>query len=108
MILFAVPVIGFIACIIMAFAAKNKNIRNYARATLIWMIIAFVLLAILIALVSALANKLIDYIYQSTGGSFGDFGSIFSEFSAIKDSMSDIGDITNQFTNGGLGSLPLD
>lgn len=35
MLLFALPVIGFIACIIMAFAPKNNNIKHYARPTLI-------------------------------------------------------------------------
>ena len=107
MILFAIPVIGFIACIIMALAAKNKNIRNYARATLIWMIIAFILLAILFAIASALANSLTDYINQMTGEQFGDFGSFFSEFNEIKDSMNNLGDITNQLEGGDLSNLPL-
>ena len=108
MILFAVPILGFIACIIMAFTAKNKNIKNYARATLIWMIIAFVLLAILFAIASVLANTLTDYINQMTDGQFGDFGNFFSEFNDIKDSMNDIGNITDQLQNGDLSSLPLD
>lgn len=43
LILFAIPVIGWISCIIMAFAAGNKNIRNYARAVLILAIIGIVL-----------------------------------------------------------------
>ncbi len=108
MILFAVPIIGFIACIIMAFTAKNKNIKNYARATLIWMIIAFVLLAILIAIASILVNTLTDYINQMTDGQFGEFGDFFGQFSEIKDSMDEFGNVTDQFNNGGLGSLPLE
>ena len=35
-VLFSIPIIGWIACIILAFAPKNKNIKNYARAKLIW------------------------------------------------------------------------
>ncbi len=108
MILFAVPIVGFIACIIMAFTAKNKNIKNYARATLIWMIIAFVLLAILIAIVSVLANTFTDYINQMTDGQFGELGDFFGQFNEIKDSMNEFGNMTNQFNNGDLGSLPLE
>ena len=108
MLLFAIPIIGFIVCIIMAFAAKNKNIKNYAKATLIWMIIAFVLIGILIAIASVLVGTLTDYINQITDGQFGDFGNFFSEFNDIKDSMNDIGNITDQFQNGDLSSLPLD
>ena len=108
MLLFAIPIIGFIVCIIMAFAAKNKNIKNYAKATLIWMIIAFVLIGILIAIASVLVGTLTDYINQITDGQFGDFGNFFSEFNDIKDSMNDIGNITDQFQNGDLSSLPLE
>lgn len=46
-ILFAIPVIGQIACIIMAFAAKNLNRKHFARAMLIFMIIGLVLSVIL-------------------------------------------------------------
>ena len=43
MLLFAIPVIGLIALLIFAFAVKNKNLRNLARAFLIWIIVALVL-----------------------------------------------------------------
>ena len=43
MLLFAIPVIGLIALLIFAFAVKNKNLRNFARAILIWIIVALVL-----------------------------------------------------------------
>lgn len=45
MLLFAIPVIGWIACIIMGFTAKNSNRRSFARANLIWLAI-FLLLAV--------------------------------------------------------------
>jgi len=41
-ILFAIPVIGWISCIVMAFAAKNLNRRNYARAILVLAIIGII------------------------------------------------------------------
>ncbi len=108
MILFSIPIIGFIACIIITFTAKNKNIKNYARATLICMIIAFVLLAILVALVSVLVNALNDYINQMTDGQFGGFGDLFGQVNEIKDSMNEFANVTDQINNGALGSLPLE
>lgn len=42
-LLFSLPIIGWIACIICAFAPENQNVKNYARATLIWLLIAVVL-----------------------------------------------------------------
>ena len=35
-LLFSLPAIGWIICLIMAFAPKNKNIKNFARSKLIW------------------------------------------------------------------------
>ncbi len=51
MILFSIPVVGLICCIIMAFAPRNPNVRNHARAYCIFWIIAaaLVLLGVIIA-----------------------------------------------------------
>ena len=46
MILYSIPIIGWIFCIVMAFSAENRNVRNYARAGLI-----LAILGIAIALV---------------------------------------------------------
>ena len=56
MLLFAVPVVGFIAMLIFACAVKNKNLRNFARAHIIW-IIVLLILAILLYVVTKLALK---------------------------------------------------
>ena len=45
-LLFSLPAVGWIICLIMAFAPKNKNIKNFARSKLIWIIIAIILGAI--------------------------------------------------------------
>ena len=45
-LLFSLPAIGWIICLIMSFAPKNKNIKNFARSKLIWIIIAIILGAI--------------------------------------------------------------
>ena len=41
--LFSLPAIGWIICLIMAFAPKNKNIKNFARSKLIWIAIGIIL-----------------------------------------------------------------
>ena len=101
MLLFAIPIIGQIACIIMAFAPKNKNIKHFARAQLIWMVIAIVLIGILVALLSVLTNSLMDYINQLTDGQFSDFGDLFGQ-------LGDLEGIMDQYQNGGLEGLPIE
>ena len=101
MLLFAIPIIGQIACLIMAFAPKNKNIKHFARAQLIWMVIAIVLIGILVALLSVLTNTLMDYINQLTDGQFSDFGDLFGQ-------LGDLEGLTEQFQNGGLEGLPIE
>ena len=101
MLLFAIPIIGQIACLIMAFAPKNKNIKHFARAQLIWMVIAIVLIGILVALLSVLTNTLMDFIKESTGGEFSNWSDIFSN-------LGDLEGLTEQFQNGGLEGLPIE
>ena len=43
MLLFMLPIVGQIAMLITAFAPSNKNIKSFARAYLIWLIIGAVL-----------------------------------------------------------------
>ena len=101
MLLFAIPIIGQIACLIMAFAPKNKNIKHFARAQLIWMVIAIVLIGILVALITLLTNSLMDYINQLTDGQFSDFGDLFGQ-------LGDLEGLMEQFKNGGLENLPIE
>ena len=56
MLLFAVPVIGFIAMLIFASAVKNRNLRNFARAHVVWVVVLLIL-AILLWIVTKLALK---------------------------------------------------
>ena len=43
MLLFAIPVIGWLACILLALAAKNPSLKNFARAKLVWLVIGLIL-----------------------------------------------------------------
>ena len=72
MLLFALPFIGFIACIIMCFAPKRKSLKNYAKANLIWAIIGLVFTILLVVAVIALGGSLMDYLSEAMGGGLGD------------------------------------
>lgn len=80
MLLFAIPIIGWIACIVMAFASKNENIKHFACAMLIWLIIAAVLCVATYFLFAWIGNALKDYISEATGGQFGNWLDIFEQF----------------------------
>ena len=47
-LLYAIPVVGFILSIIFSFAPKNKSLKNYSRATLIWYLIGIIFVAIIV------------------------------------------------------------
>ena len=71
MLLYALPLVGWIICIVMAFAPKNRNIKNYTRAVLIWAIIGLVLAGLLAALAAIFAGSL-----EAMTGDLGEIGSI--------------------------------
>lgn len=70
-LLFAVPVFGWIACVLMAFLPKRKSLKNYARATLAWLVIGIVTLAVLVSALSrgaaAIINSTLDTEFASIG-----------------------------------------
>ena len=67
MFLFSLPILGWLICLIMAFASKNKNIKQFARAMLIWLIIALVIGALVGLAVNALLNSVTPYLEQAMG-----------------------------------------
>ncbi len=100
-LLFAIPVIGWLACLIMAFAPKNKNIKHYARAMLIWIIIVLVISVVLFFLFKWVGGVIMDYINEVTEGAFGDWGDLFEQFG-------EMGDIVDQLPEGGFDNLPVE
>lgn len=42
-LLFSLPLVGWIICLVMAFAAKNANVRHFARASMIWILVTLIL-----------------------------------------------------------------
>lgn len=88
MFLFAIPVIGWLACFITSFISKNENKKHFARALLIWLIIGLVLAVVGYFVFRWLGGMLIDYINAEFGGQFGDLQELLEQF--------------KQFENGGL------
>ena len=74
MILFAIPLIGIIVCIIWSFSSTvNINRRNLSRAFLIFMIIAVVLGIISFIFMSTLLGSLWDHLLELIDGQIGGF-----------------------------------
>ncbi len=74
MFLYALPVIGFLVCLIMGFAAKNKNLKHFARAILIWVLVGLIISAIISIAVYFLIGSLGDLAGLDLGSLFEGFG----------------------------------
>ena len=83
-ILFAIPVAGFIASIVFAFASNNRNLRNFARATLIMQIVGIILAVILIVRLIWMAEAMIQYMGEMSNGVFSDFGGMSEAFDLFR------------------------
>ena len=101
MFLFAIPVIGFLLSLIMSFAPKNKNLKHFARATLIWALIGLIFTALIAGAIYLLTNTIVDYVGDVTGGEFSDFEDLFGQFG-------DLEGLAEQLGNGGLEGLPIE
>ncbi|MBP5180076.1 MAG: hypothetical protein J6127_02165 [Clostridiales bacterium] len=67
-LLFAIPFVGLILLIILAFAPRNKNLKNFARSKFCVLILSLVITVVLIAI--ALATGAISSLADITD-SFG-------------------------------------
>ena len=80
-ILYALPLIGWLFCLIMAFALKNRNKRNYARATLIFMLVGLVIAVLVYIALGWVAEVIVEY-YGGVSGA-GTLGALKSLFDII-------------------------
>ena len=78
-LLFALPAIGIIACIIAATAPKNVNIKHLARAVLIWYVIGILLTAAALITAYIFRDSIADMYRSITGGDLGDLLGKLSE-----------------------------
>jgi hypothetical protein len=88
MILFAIPIVGWLACIIMALAAGNRNRRSFARATLVFLIVSAILAMALYFMFQWVWEAAQEYIQQygsgATGGQVTDFNGLKDFFDIFK------------------------
>ena len=96
--LFAIPVIGLIASFIIIFTSKNKNIKNYAKATTIWLAISLLIGIFLVfatvKVVRVIEKKMNQYEMQ------------LEEKSDMLEQLEGLGGLLEQFEGSGdLGEL---
>ena len=96
-LLFALPVVGWLACIILAFAPKNKNIKHFARAMLIWLLIAAILAGVAAFAVKALFRSVTPYVEEITGsftgGTSGSLDPQQGESGSTQSALSDLDEL---------------
>ncbi len=83
MFLFCIPIVGWLACVIMAFSSKNLNRRNYARAMLVFLIIGAVLSVALYVVFSWVSEAVMQSLNEATNGMLGDSGGLGDLFDII-------------------------
>ena len=70
-LLFSIPVIGWIVCIVFMFAPKNKSKKNYARAAMTWMVLQLISLVLVLSLaISLIGAMLLPTINDALGTNF--------------------------------------
>lgn len=70
-VLFSIPIIGFIACIVFMFSPKRKNIKNYARATFTWIMAQLITtVAIVLIALTIIGNLILPTINDSLNTDF--------------------------------------
>ena len=80
MLLFAIPVIGWILCLVTALSNKNQSKKNFAKAMLIWLIIGLILSIAMFFVVQWVTAVVVDsvnaYAAEMTGGMMSEIGSL--------------------------------
>ena len=99
MLVYAIPIVGWIACILTALKGKHQTKKNFAKAMMIWLIIGLVLSLITGAVITWLGTLLVDYINEMAVAELGTTGEI-GEFQ----------DLLNQLQQfeGGESALPAE
>ena len=83
-LLFSIPVVGWAICLMMAFAAKSLNKRNYARAMLVFLLIGIILAVIARFVAGWISEEIQRYIVEATGGAAGDLSEMKGLFDLLQ------------------------
>lgn len=82
--LFAIPVIGWIACLIFMFAPKKKGLKNYARAVVTWVVVKIIVAVLVVLLaINLFSSSILPMINDSLGTQFSDIGQVVGIISDI-------------------------
>lgn len=65
MLLFAIPVIGLIVCLVTAFSGDDTSRKNFSRAALIWILVAIVLSIIVAIAIAAVGGSIMNILFNS-------------------------------------------
>ena len=65
MLLFAIPVIGLIVCLVTAFSGEDASRKNFSRAALIWILVAIVLSIIVAIAIAAVGGSIMNILFNS-------------------------------------------
>lgn len=104
-VLYGIPVIGWICCLIFSFASKNVNKRNFARANLISLILKLVLTVLMVFAVVKVAEFVIEQVaVEMMGEAFGDLGQVTEVMDELKDGKYD--HVIERVENGEFGDHP--
>ncbi len=64
MLVYSLPMIGWLICIIMAFAPKNESKKHFARAILIWAIVGIIISIIGLIIMSLLGGGIAEILSE--------------------------------------------
>ena len=64
MLLFTVPVIGLIVCLVTAFSGEDASRKNFSRAVLIWILVAIVLSIIVAIAIAAVGGSIMNILFN--------------------------------------------
>ena len=106
MILFAIPIIGFIAAIICCAVPKNKSINNFAGATIIWQLLVLVICSVAVVRVVSAVKDMADGIFEYVSEVVGIDIDSFDDVKDIVNDVQRITSIVNKIQNGEIEGLP--
>ena len=75
-VLYHIPFLGWLVCLVMCFAPRNRNLKNFSRATLIRMIIGLILFGLLCLGVKLFGDWVVKKVTGVEGGLSGLVGSV--------------------------------
>ena len=83
-LLFAIPIVGFIAAIVFIFAPKRKSLKNFAGAVVTYMVTSLVITILIISLIiTAIGNAFVPAINNALGTEFQTFSEVTDVVSAF-------------------------